>query len=162
MPVYLAYQFCPEQLTVGILKRLMDEYYDFEPGNGPKNAEEWFRFSEQLVQRYASGLKEEYALGDEIHLLVRAGLATNYRVKNHPLLQIYIRYHDSCPLCPDDFTGLNVWAAHSGSEGMVELINLKPEMDNYLSAIGIEYEDRSKTELRLKRPFLRLFNKFSK
>ena len=70
-------------------------------------------------------------------------------VRNHPLLDVIFKYkRDKSLYTPvDNFSGLIIHAAHSGSEGFVELLEFKPEMDAYLHSIGIDYEDLSRTNL---------------
>lgn len=81
----------------------------------------------------------------ESNLLLRASHFTPFfLVKNNPLLEIYFKYNDLLGVyCPVGFSGLVVHAGHSGSEGLVKLIEFKPEMDAYLEIMGINYINKS-------------------
>lgn len=155
MPLYLAYQFEPKQLTKDKLALILDDYFDFELKEirkCPKNSTEWFDSVESELKRFRSLSSDE---GE--HLFKEIGstwlqkasyFAYWYNVKNHPLLNIYFRFKEKeFYYCPQEFTGLNIWAEHSGSEGIVDLLEIKPEMDAYLRFIGIDYEDKSKITL---------------
>lgn len=145
MSIYLAYQFQPRELTRNRLVRLMDDYFDFNMIKGPKNAEEWLESVAKQIKRCELHPRGEIVLRHVGKTLLEKAsyFATHYNVKNHPLLEIYIRYQDSCYHCPENFTGLNIWAGHSGSEGVVDLIKFEPEISSYLSIIGINYDNRS-------------------
>lgn len=144
MPHYLAFQFPPRHLTRRRLRRIIEEYYsrcrhheDWE--ENPVTVDDWFADFDCNMREYGMdmGLKATllekvgYVMGDD-------------SVHKHPLLSLQIIYGSRVNKSPDDFSGLSVWADHSGLEGLVDLIEFKPEIGGFLGAIGIEYEDRSR------------------
>ncbi len=150
MPQYLAYQFGPEQLTKERLARIIDDYFDLElrKNKNLKNSKDWFKIAERCKKHYKEvGIPLPKTL---LEIAAYHVCPYNY-VKNHPLLEIRFWYckdksikdKNIGPYVPKNFNGLNIHTKHSGSEGLVDLIKFKPEMDAYLSIIGIEYRDRS-------------------
>jgi len=107
---------------------------------------EWFEWAKSDVKRLRESPRgEEAMMGVEESPIKMAGRLIRKRVKNHPTLEIYFRNRqvEALPYCPPNFTGLNIWAAHSGSEGLIDLIQFKPEMNAYLDMLEIGYTDKS-------------------
>lgn len=151
MLVYLAYQFDLKEIPEPKLIRIMNDYFDFSI-NGAKDASHWIERYMAYLSPISERLRQldRHVDSDAISIILTYG--QGFHMKNHPLLDICFLDHErkkyrrpSC--CPESFKGLNINAHHSGSEGFVDIINLKPEMDAYLHSIGIDYENRSKLEL---------------
>ncbi|GEM_PF-3750192 len=148
MPKYLAYQFDSSQLTKERLLKILDDYFDLQLRN-IGNAEEWFEWTEKEIERRKNFRNPEVRLRME-----RAEQDVLYRadyfgylslVRNNPLLEIKFvhRSTEGSAYWEKGFSGLVVYAEHSGSEGLVKLIEFKPEIDAYLEIIGINYINKS-------------------
>ena len=148
MPKYLAYQFDSIQLTKERLLKILDDYFDLQLRN-IDNAEEWFEWTEKEIERRKNFRNPEVRLRmerAEQDMLYREDYF-NYHslLRNNPLLEIKFVHvsSEASTYCPVGFSGLNIWAGHSGSEGSVKLIGFKSEMGAYLEVVGINYVDRS-------------------
>jgi hypothetical protein len=150
MPIYLAYQTEPEQWTKDKLARIIDDYFDLQYISF-NCAEEVLEYADRMTETMKNAPSGRKLLGEYISedcLLLRVqNFLDVCTVKNHPLLEITFRYKDKGSKCPDNFTGLNITPEHSGSAGIVDLIEFKPTMDDYMRKLGIDYIDRSKTKL---------------
>ena len=151
MPSYLAYQFDLDSIPDSKLIQIMDDYFDFELYREGKfkTAREWIEAEkEYLVSSWKKFLYDrnfrDIRLTD---IFANSGEMGIFSIKNHPLLDMVFKYKkDKGPYTPtNNFSGLTIATFHSGSEGLVKLLEFKPEMSAYLHSIGIDYEDLSKT-----------------
>ena len=132
----LAYQFEPKELTKERLDRITADYFNDKFDAMENSIKERFK---EINKQYPGELMEQAAI-----------YPGYYPVKDHPLLMIRFFCQtdkNKDEILPKSFKGLHVKILHSGSEGMVELIEFKPEMDAYLSSIGIKYEDMSNLKI---------------
>ncbi|MBU2503558.1 MAG: hypothetical protein KJ879_00690 [Nanoarchaeota archaeon] len=149
MTIYLAYQFGPEQLTEGRFIRIVDDYFELVPKElegvviGPATGKGFLEY----IKSHADESRDLAGKS----LLEKAAYFTfiSSWIKRHPLLEISFcdKGRKGSTIPDTKFTGLNIHAHHSGSEGVVDLVEFKPEIGAYLSSIGIDYKDRSKLSL---------------
>ena len=135
MPVYLAYQIEPKEMTQDKLIHLIDNYYDFF--GKKRDSSEYIAKRQEEIKRYRNAsiehIREKMSQIGESPFEIVAWFAEVYLVKNHPLLEITLRHNDNCGArAPGHFTGISISPHHSGSEGLVDMIEFKPEMDAYL------------------------------
>jgi len=144
MPIYLAYEFQPRELTTRRLTIILNDLVDsFRLGGESYSSPE--EFIEAMNRYYDRAIK----FGIKPRNLLEKAAGFVYSVKEHPLLQLlfwsqreglYSKY------VPKKFKGISLNASHTGSEGIVDLIEFKPRMDGYLPWLGINCVDKSKLE----------------
>ena len=148
MSIYIAYQFEPRQLSKKRLEILVKQFVDLELlcNNQYSNPTEVLQMIEETHAKFS-----ERGIQRPNNLLSKAGTAlTEFSVLDYPLLLMqfwYQRDNLSSKYVPKNFNGINIHASHSGTEGIVDLIEFKPKADVFLYNTGIDYIDRSNLEL---------------
>jgi len=147
MGLYLAYSIREEDFDFGMLERIMTDWFNFSIISAWRDYEGWLAYAKRMSEKFRTSGLSHRQNDDKNPLKLGVAYSEAFFVKPYPLLEIGFCYNDTTPHCPKDFSGLNIWAGHSGSEGIVDLIKIKPEMDRYLALNQIPNVDLSKTEL---------------
>jgi hypothetical protein len=129
--IYLAYQADEIQFTEERIIRIVEEFFNY-------NLEE---IKERLKRT------NKYQREKKVSFLESSSLAGHFlfgTIKNIPWTPIGFRYHynEENAKCPKNFTGLSIYPNHYSSEDFLRVLNIKPEVDIFLSSIGISWQDR--------------------
>ncbi|MEK6860288.1 MAG: hypothetical protein AABX54_05745 [Nanoarchaeota archaeon] len=150
MVVYLAYEIDENVLTMTQLEKIMTDHFDFNPKSSVHDFKTWLRSARKTLARFKRchipEIVKKHSEDNKTPLRIAACYDSLQYVKGWPLLEISFRYKDTCPHCPPDFTGLNIWAGHAGCSGIVDIWKFKPEMDRYLALQRIPHRDLSNME----------------
>ena len=139
MPVYLAYQFEPKQLTKRRVKRIVEDWGDFREHRGFNKVEDWFEYLDWCLEHPVH--KKEFR---NQTFLRKLSLMNYSRVKGYPLLLFGFNHLSPIEKAPKNFSGLHIKDCHT-LQAIPEMRELHPLMGTYLKdELGIEYEDRSK------------------
>lgn len=139
MPHYLAYSIY--SLSFDQLEGIISQTFDFSQGKKIRDYQSWKKQWTSTVERH----KKSYLLNDALGFAAYG--SAFYFVKDIPTLEVTFRYKDSCPHCPPNFTGLSIWPGHSGSEGIVDMIEYAPTARSILLRHQIDFDDLSQQHL---------------
>ena len=151
MSLYLAYGIGEEDLSWSQLEKIMTDWFDFPTKGIVHDFSSWLESAKLQLDWFKQGdvpeiVKKRFE-DDRNPLRLATSYDTCQYVKGWPLLEISFKYKDTCPHCPANFSGLNIWAGHSGSCCIVDLFRIKPQMDAYLVSNGVKHVDLSFLEL---------------
>ena len=150
MGLYLAYGMNEEDLSWKQLEDIMTDCFDMAT-KGQEDFQRWLESSKRRRRKFLDSkvvdIVKRNSGNDKSALRFAAYFGPCSLVKDHPLLEIAFGYESSSPHSPSNFSGLNIWASHCGSERVVDMLKFKPEIERYLAIQRIPYRDLCFTQI---------------